>query len=646
MHFLKTLKLQIGIALLLIVTLFFAIFSFSLIALEEQRGYNTLLNITTRLEHTAQQLISLGMTYAMNAPQDSNAYQRDIKLYYNEIRSQIELFEEITDGFMYENFSPDLTDRSTSFKPSLDPAIHTAVSNLELHWAGFRDGLKQALGMDQNGPRLKEGATFIADMNQPLTNAIRVLRAQIQRLVDSRLDQTYNVYWVILGTVIAVTLGILAWFALFVLRPLNRAVSGFSRVAQGNFGLQVTTGTDNEIAWLARSFNLLSSRLHAIFSLIDHLQQGSDMDETLCFVAEQFPALLPLDWTGALFVVGDNNTITLEHSYREGHPEIIRRRRFRLPGTLLQKALKSGEPLHVPDMMQTARNNPEYQFLNHLVEKGLRDAIFLPITGQSPIPGVVAFATREPDSYSPEHLELLTNIGQLITHSFGRTVKLAEHARLAAIGGFASGIAHEIRSPLSTISMALEYLQRSEPTPGAEKRVTLARQEAERITRLLEEILLYAKPLKLELLPMEFAPFLEQFLADHERILAARGQRFELSHDGNPNSIMGDSDRLKQILLNLLNNASEAAPEGSCIYWQADHDQQAGTLTLSVQNSGEPIPKEILPRLFEPFFTTKSAGTGLGLGIVKRMIDAHGGEIRITSDAATGTQVTIQIPLA
>ncbi|HHH39863.1 MAG TPA: HAMP domain-containing protein [Sedimenticola sp.] len=646
MNFLNTLKFQIAAALLLIIALFVAIFSFSLMALEEQRGYNTLLNITSRLEHTAQQLMSLGMSYAMYAPSDDSGDQREARLYYNEIRNQIELFDRITNGFMAREFPGGLTDRGTPFKPRLDPAIHSAVNDLEQAWAGFRRGLQQALEMEGGKPGLAQAARFIADGSQPLAGAIRVLRDRIQLLVNQRLHQTRRLYQVILATVVATTLGILFWFLFAVLRPLNRAVSGFSRVAQGDFGLQVAAGGNNEIAWLTRSFNLLSSRLHAIFNLIDRLQQGSDMEQTLCFVAEQFPTLLPLDWVGALFVSGDGTRITLEHSYREGHPEAILRSRFRLQGTLLERALASGEPLHIPDMMRTAHNNPRFEFLNHLVEQGLRDAIFLPITGQSPIPGVVAFATREPDSYSPEHLELLTNIAHLVTHSFGRTLKLAEHTRLAAIGSFASGIAHEIRSPLSTIGMALEYLQRSGLEPAAVRRLDLAMEETTRITRLLEEILLYAKPLKLELQRFDFIPFLQQFLVDHRAVTDARRQRTEVACETDTGQIMGDRNRLKQVLLNLLNNAAENAPEASVITWRVWTDTRARMLCFSAGNRGEPIPADTLPRLFDPFFTTRAEGTGLGLGIVRRIVEAHGGEIRITSDATQGTRVTVQLPLA
>jgi len=275
----------------------------------------------------------------------------------------------------------------------------------------------------------------------------------------------------------------------------------------------------------------------------------------------------------------------------------------------------------------------------------LGDAIFLPITEQSPIPGVLAFATRDPESYTPEHIELLTNIARLITHSFGKTLKLSEHARLATVGGFASGIAHEIRSPLSTISMALDYLQKTDLSEPAEKRITLAREETGRMARLLEEILLYAKPLKLDLQPLDLAALTESFLESHSDLAKRREQKFELDIDASSTSILGDRDRLQQIFLNLSQNALDAAPAGGTVHWRISSDSAARILTIRIQNPGEPIPADVLPRLFDPFFTTKTQGTGLGLGIVKRMVDAHGGEIQIVSGLDTGTLVTLQFPL-
>ncbi|WP_052761128.1 sensor histidine kinase [Sedimenticola thiotaurini] len=645
MKIFKMLKTQIGAALVLIMLLFGTLFSMSMMALNEQQSYNTLLNITSRLEQTAQNLVSLGMNYAINVPQDSSSYDRDVKLYYRAMHDQMKILDTMTNSFMMAEFPPALTEIGEYFRPSLMPATKQAVSAVEEVWQEFRDGIKDALDESTGMPHLKEAALYITGYHAPLVASINILHNRIQQQTKQRLTHVYQLHISLLFTAVLITIGVFAWFYLVVLKPLRHAVDGFQKVTQGDFGYQVPIAGDNELALMTRSFNLLSLRLHSLFRLIDRIQQGSDLNEILGFVANEFSALLPLDWVGALFVTCDNNTMVLEGSYRNGQPEISPRTRYSLRNTLLLKALESGEPLHIPDMSSTVVN-PEYQFLNHLFAEGIRDAIFLPITDASPIPGILAFGTCKTDTYTPEHLELLTNIAGLITHSFGRTVRLAEHNRLAAIGSFASGIAHEIRSPLSTISMALDYFQETDLPGSANKRAELAKREATRMARLLEEILLYAKPLQLRLQQVDLKQLLNRLFEAHHAMVEEKQQRFELIAPDSDMTILGDPDRLVQIFLNLAKNACDAADHGESILWQVEKELASRSLRISVTNRGEPIKEEHLAQLFNPFFTTKTHGTGLGLSIVKRIVEAHGGDITISSGERQGTTVTLLMPLA
>lgn len=257
---------------------------------------------------------------------------------------------------------------------------------------------------------------------------------------------------------------------------------------------------------------------------------------------------------------------------------------------------------------------------------------------------MVVFATRKRGCYDEAHLHFLDNIAQLITHSFGRTVRLAEHGRLAAIGEFASGIAHELRTPLATLTLAMDYFARLDLDEKAAKRVLLARQESARMQRLLEDILLYAKPVALDLRPVHVAELLKQFIDDHRELAQPRRQVIVLEGLGTDVRIIADRDRLTQVLLNLTQNACEAAPEGGQIAWTLRDDPAAGAVTLEVSNPAEPMPPDQLARLTEPFFSTKPSGTGLGLAIVQRLTLLHGGELSISSDETKGTRVQVLFP--
>jgi signal transduction histidine kinase len=438
----------------------------------------------------------------------------------------------------------------------------------------------------------------------------------------------------VIGAGTLVTLLILGILYVKTLAPLWRTIAGIRQVADGDFGRRIPVVGTSEVRRLTESVNGLSGRLDVLFKLIERLQRGNDLDEVIGFLSREFPTLLRIDWIGVVFVSTDGDSAYLEVSYLDGERERASKRLFRLQGTLLEQALARGTPFHIPDMDETAKANPHYEFLRTLVERGQQDAIMLPLTPQTltPIPAVVVFATRTPGTYDDAHLQFLDNIALLITHSFGRTVRLAEHGRLAAIGEFASGIAHELRTPLTTLSLALDFFERIDLEEKAAKRLTLARQESARMQRLLEDILLYAKPMKLDLRPLPVAALLQRFVEDHRELPASRRQSILVKGMQSDARIMADKDRIVQILVNLTQNACEAASEGAQIRWTIRDENNGGSVSLEITNPGKPIPPDVLSRLTEPFFSTKASGTGLGLAIVRRLAVIHGAELSFSSD--------------
>ena len=371
--------------------------------------------------------------------------------------------------------------------------------------------------------------------------------------------------------------------------------------------------------------------------MLTRLEQGATLEDTLRTLSETLPALIPVDWIGVL-VIGVDGRIHLEQAFSDGSKASIPRLSFEPDKTLLEECINSREPLHIADVREMGRLSENYLFLRQLAELGRRDAIFLPIGYGSSIQGVAVFANRFPNSYRPEHLALLGNLGVLVGISLARTIQLVENTRLASIGQFASGIVHEIRNPLATIGLALDYLQQSdELPPGASKRVALAAGEIARLERLLADILLYAKPLTLDRQPTD----LEKLVREVANANATDGPPALLELDA-CGDVPLDRDRIRQVLLNLIANAREGSLPDQPIKIVCAREPEAAR--IEIHNSGEPIAPKALERLFEPFFTTKSTGTGLGLSIVKRIVNAHGGEIGIRSDT-TGTVATLRLPL-
>jgi signal transduction histidine kinase len=224
--------------------------------------------------------------------------------------------------------------------------------------------------------------------------------------------------------------------------------------------------------------------------------------------------------------------------------------------------------------------------------------------------------------------------------------KLVERERLAAIGEFAAMIVHEVRNPLTTIMMGLQYARKQLSDALAAERLALSMSEVDRLQQLLNEILLYAKPQLLQLSTIQIDKFLREILEQIRELPEASDRRIELRKTSLEVKVLGDGNKLKQVFINLFRNACEAIAPGDLVTCELIQGTNPTQICVRIHNGGNPIPPEILPKLTEPFCSTKPSGTGLGLAIVKRIVMAHGGELSIQSDALTGTMVSVQLPIA
>ncbi len=216
-------------------------------------------------------------------------------------------------------------------------------------------------------------------------------------------------------------------------------------------------------------------------------------------------------------------------------------------------------------------------------------------------------------------------------------------ARLAEIGELAAMIVHEVRNPLTTILMGLHSFASLELPERSQTRLAFALDESERLQRLLNEILLYARDQALDLTPIMLNQCLQGLVEGFKTQPMAMERHIKGVGLDTPVTIAGDLDKLKQVFINLLSNACEAVPAGETVTFSVDHSTPE-KIAIKVHNGGDPIPPEVLPKLMQPFFTTKSSGNGLGLAITRRIVEAHQGTLHIESSAATGTLVTVSLP--
>lgn len=207
--------------------------------------------------------------------------------------------------------------------------------------------------------------------------------------------------------------------------------------------------------------------------------------------------------------------------------------------------------------------------------------------------------------------------------------QLIKTEKFRAVATLASGIAHEIKNPLTAIQAFNEYLPRKKDDPEfMAKYQSIMCKETKRINNLLQELLAFAKPNAPEMRNTN----VDQVIGDIISLIEQKCVEQKISIQKNLNAtttIQADANQLKQAFLNILLNAIDAMPEGGTLTIETTKNRTR--LIITIKDTGCGIPATELPHIFEPFYSNKNNGTGLGLSITQRIIEKHGGEIQVES---------------
>jgi signal transduction histidine kinase len=225
--------------------------------------------------------------------------------------------------------------------------------------------------------------------------------------------------------------------------------------------------------------------------------------------------------------------------------------------------------------------------------------------------------------------------------------QVEQRERLSSLGNLAAAVGHEVRNPLNAISMGLQRLRAEFRPAGNDEEfgrfVELMQGEVKRLNGIVEEFLSLARPIPLKPVSADVGELLREVAALVEADAASRRVRITVKVLTRLPQAMLDRDQMKQVLLNLIRNGIEAMPGGGELGMAAS--SQRDSLNLIVEDEGEGVPADLLPRIFEPYVTSKAKGLGLGLAIAKRIVEAHGGRIEAESSRERGSRFTITLPL-
>jgi len=214
-----------------------------------------------------------------------------------------------------------------------------------------------------------------------------------------------------------------------------------------------------------------------------------------------------------------------------------------------------------------------------------------------------------------------------------------EKERFKAISGFTAGVSHEIKNPLNSLSLLFEYLSRRAPGE-LQADLDLGRDEIQKIARIVDVFSEELKPLALN----RTAGRLNDIVNDVQKSLAAefRGKNAPIRYfEKKPLAFNGDRNLLEQAFKNIVKNSLEATSQGA-VEIEAEPSERG--IVVRIKDTGAGIASEDVERIFEPFYSTKTTGMGIGLYLVKKIIDAHGGSIRVENRAGGGTMTTVELP--
>jgi signal transduction histidine kinase len=318
--------------------------------------------------------------------------------------------------------------------------------------------------------------------------------------------------------------------------------------------------------------------------------------------------------------------------------------RIRLGEGVVGRVAQSGKALVIKNLAQDRRAYDRQAAAQH----ELTAFAAVPLMIKERTIGTLGVASKDEIDFTEEDLDLLRAIGDqiglVIENDELRQERLKEE-RLTAIGKVATGVAHDLRSPLGSILRSAEFLSRSELSPGTREKlsssiISLTR----RLIGSTQQILDYVQGHKptLHLQPCSLIDLLDEALEVFHGDLSDQG--IEIIRQYNfKGSILMDANRMAQVAYNLISNARDAMPRGGSLFLSTERVNDSVVIRFS--DTGPGVPPELSERIFEPYFSFgKNQGAGLGLAISRQIVQEHGGKIRVASEEGTGATFIISLP--
>ncbi len=221
-----------------------------------------------------------------------------------------------------------------------------------------------------------------------------------------------------------------------------------------------------------------------------------------------------------------------------------------------------------------------------------------------------------------------------------------QNEKLSEVGRLAAGVVHEVLNPLSVVMGRIEMVLMDQSlNDGLRKSLQMSQEQLKRAVKIMDNLRSFSK----QRTPKRELMDVNELLSQTVELLAYETRSAKIVVEENFGAlpeILADKDQLSQVSLNLIKNAIDAMPEGGKLSLITTFDRAVDHVQIAFKDSGVGIPYDIQDKVFELFFTTKKKGTGLGLGICRGIVEAHGGTLTLESKVGEGTVLTVMLPVS
>jgi response regulator RpfG family c-di-GMP phosphodiesterase/HAMP domain-containing protein len=429
------LKYQIPIAVFILFSLLTIAIVFTLSSVNARKHDYAILNLAGQLRVITSSLITESNQYKANAPRDYASYNRDLKTYANNLKRKISSYDEIISAFDSREFSTALTGLDSKLTCNWDKQSISQLDLTVFEWQNFKAGLDLSLGNNKAEPRLEFAAEFIIQRSDELNRATDSLAKEFRLMMQRKLDTLILTIKGLLILSALTAFGILSLLYFQLLKPLKYSVAGISQISNGDLKYRISTGT-NEISILNTAINRMASSLNAIFNLTSHINSAKTIDETLQIVFNEFNEISPINWTGIFSVNATRSQIKLDRLFSDFNSEIKENQTFDFGGSLMADMIDQGKIKIINNISKIEHQYPNSAIVQLLKKDQLQSALLLPLTTSFKDDSVIVFASKKTNSYDESKNNLLSFIGNQLTHSFEKNVVM-ENLVISAVEGLA-----------------------------------------------------------------------------------------------------------------------------------------------------------------------------------------------------------------